>query len=152
MKIEPTVRKETFRIAKGTCILSVVMLAVFALLKQWDVSVLLGALLGTFTAVLNFFLLGVSVQKAAAMMNGVQMPPEPEEGAADEDAPAAPLPPEITQAKQKMQLSYTGRMIMMGAVGILGLTLPCFHAVAVVLPLLFPRIIIQLWNQQQKKQ
>jgi len=152
MKIQPTVRQETVRIAKGTCILSFVMLIVFALLKKFDYTVALGALLGTCTAVGNFFLLGLSVQKAADMMKGVEMPPEPEETDEGEEASAAPLPPEIAQAKQKMQLSYTGRMILMAAVGILGLTLPCFHAVATVLPLLFPRLIIHLWNLQQNKQ
>lgn len=152
MKIEPTVRKETMRIAKGTVILSVVMILVFALLKKFDFTVVLGAALGTVTAILNFFLLGLSVQKAADMMKGVEMPPEPEETDEGEEAPAVPTPPEITQAKQRMQLSYTGRMIMQAAVGILGLALPCFHAVATVLPLLFPRLIIHLWNQQQTKQ
>lgn len=151
MKIQPTVRQETVRIAKGTCILSFVMLIVFALLKKFDYSVLLGALLGTCTAVGNFFLLGLSVQKAADMMKGVEMPPEPEESDDGEEQPAVQLPPEIAQAKQKMQLSYTGRMILMAAVGILGLTLPCFHAVATVLPLLFPRMMIHLWNMQQNK-
>ena len=151
MKIQPTVRQETVRIAKGTCILSFVMLIVFALLKKLDYTVLLGALLGTATAVGNFFLLGLSVQKAADMMKGVEMPPEPEEDEDGEEQPAAPMPPEIAQAKQKMQLSYTGRMILMAAVGILGLTLSCFHAVATVLPLLFPRMIIHLWSMQQNK-
>ncbi|MBQ7826234.1 MAG: ATP synthase subunit I [Clostridia bacterium] len=152
MKIEPTVRKETLRIAKGTCVLTVVMLLVFALLKQWNMTVLWGALLGTAVAILNFFLLGLSVQKAADMMKGVEMPPEPEEDENGEEQPAQPLPPEVNQAKQRMQLSYTGRMIMMGAAGIMGLALPCFHAVATVLPLLFPRLIIHLWNLQQNKQ
>ena len=152
MKIEPTVRKETLRIAKGTAILSVIMVLVFALLKKFDYTVLLGALLGTCTAVLNFFLLGLSVQKAADMMKGVEMPPEPEEDENGEQPPAPPPPAEVTQAKQRMQLSYTGRMIMQGAVGILALSLPCFHAVATVLPLLFPRLMIHLWNLQQNKQ
>ena len=152
MKIQPTVQQETLRIAKGTSILSVVMLIVFALLKKLDDTVVLGAVLGTCTAIGNFFLLGLSVQKAADMMKGVEMPPEPEETEDGEEAPAAPLPPEIAQAKQRMQLSYTGRMIMMGVVGILGLTLSCFHAVATVLPLLFPRVVIHLWNHQQNKQ
>ena len=77
---------------------------------------------------------------------------EPEETEDGEDAPAPPAPPEVAQAKQRMQLSYTGRMIMQGAVGILALSLPCFHAVATVLPLLFPRLMIHLWNLQQNKQ
>jgi len=149
-KIQPTVREETLRIAKGTCILSCVMLLVFVLLKRFDYTVVLGAVLGTATAILNFFLLAMGVQKAAEMMNGVQFPPEPEED--DEDAPAPPTPPEVQQAKQRMQASYTARMLMMGLVGILGLVLPCFHAVATVVPLLFPRLIIHLWNSRQNKQ
>jgi len=151
MKIQPTVREETLRVAKGTCILSVVMLLVFALLKQFDYTVLLGALLGTCAAILNFFLLGLSVQKAADMMKGVEFPPEPEPDEEDGETPAAPTPPEVVQAKQRMQMSYTGRMIMMAAVGILGLTLPCFHAVATVIPLLFPRLMIHLWNIRNKQ-
>ena len=66
MKIEPTVRKETMRIAKGTVILSVVMILVFALLKKFDYTVVLGAALGTATAILNFFLLITNkIQKLA---------------------------------------------------------------------------------------
>lgn len=152
MKIQPTVRQETQRIAKGTCILTVVMVVVFALFKKLDYTVVLGAALGAATAILNFFLLGLSVQKAADMMKGVEFPPEPEDGDEEEDKPAPPTPPEVIQAKQRMQLSYTGRMILMAAVGILGLTLPCFHAVATVVPMLFPRLIIHLWNMNQKKQ
>ena len=151
MKIQPTVRQETLRIAKGTGILTVVMLLVFALLNKFDLTVLWGALLGGSAAVLNFFLLGLSVQKAADLMKGVEFPPEPEETEDGEDAPAPPPPPEVTQAKQHMQISYTFRMILLAAVGILGLTLPCFHAVATVLPLLFPRLIIHLWNMNNKQ-
>jgi len=149
VKIEPTVRNETIRIAKGTCLFTLIMLLIFALLKKFSLSVVLGAALGTATAILNFFLLGLSVQKAAARMKGVEFPPEPDPD--DDDAPPAPTPPEVTQAKQQMQMSYTGRMVMLAAVGILGLTLPCFHAVATVIPFLFPRLIIQLWSIQQNK-
>ena len=151
MKIQPTVRQETLRIAKGTGILTIVMLLMFALLNKFDLTVLLGALLGSSAAIMNFFLLGLSVQKAADMMKGVEIPPEPEESEDGEEVPVPPAPPELAQAKQRMQLSYTGRMIMMGAVGILALALPCFHAVAAVVPFLFPRLIIHLWNMNNKQ-
>lgn len=151
MKIQPTVRQETLRIAKGTSIFTIVMLLVFALLNKFDLTVLWGALLGSFTAVFNFFLLGLSVQKAADMMKGVEFPPEPEETEDGEETSAPPAPPEVAQAKQRMQVSYTFRMIMLAAVGILGLTLPCFHAVATVVPFLFPRLIIYIWNMNNKK-
>ena len=77
MKVQPTVRKETMRIAKGTIILSVVMLLVFALLKRLDYTVLLGAVMGTSVAILNFFLMALSVQNAAEMMNVWKCRPSP---------------------------------------------------------------------------
>ena len=144
IKVQPAVRKETLRIAAGTAVLSAVMLAVFALLGKFDITVLLGALLGSAAAIGNFFLLGLSVQKAAETMNGVQLPSYEEAEAELEDGQELPAPdaPELTQAKRSMQASYTGRLFLLAVVGILGLTLPCFHAVATVVPFLFPRLII----------
>ena len=46
IKVQPAVRKETLRIAAGTAVLTAVMLVVFALLGKFDLSVLLGAILG----------------------------------------------------------------------------------------------------------
>ena len=40
------------------------MQAVFLIIRQWDYTVLLGNLLGGGVAVLNFFLMGLTVQKA----------------------------------------------------------------------------------------
>ncbi len=78
MQIDETVKKETLRIAAGTGVLSALMLAVFLLLKRFDITVLLGALWGSSIAVLNFFLLGLSVQKASRRMNGVRISNESE--------------------------------------------------------------------------
>ena len=154
MKIQPAVRKETLRIALGTVILSAVMLAVFALLGKFDYTVLLGALLGSAAAIGNFFLLGLSVQKAAETMNGVTLPSYEEAEAELEDGEELPTPdsPELKQAKRSMQASYTGRLFLLAVVGILGLTLPCFHAVATVVPFLFPRLIIFYYGVINKKE
>ena len=78
MKIQPAVRTETVRIAMGTAFFSLVMLLVFALLDRLDVTVVLGTLLGAGAAVLNFFLMALSVQRAAESMKGVTVPPERE--------------------------------------------------------------------------
>lgn len=154
IKIQPAVRKETLRIAAGTSVLTVLMLGVFLILGRFDVTVLLGALLGSAAAIGNFFLLGLSVQKAAETMNGVKLPSYEEAEAGlepgQEAEPAAT--PETKLAKQRMQLSYTGRMILLAAVGVLGLTLPCFHAVATVVPFLFPRVVISLYGIRNKKE
>lgn len=78
MQIDETVKKETLRIAAGTGVLSALMLAFFLLLKRFDITVLFGSLWGSSIAVLNFFLLGLSVQKASRRMNGVHIPKDPD--------------------------------------------------------------------------
>ncbi len=55
MKIEPAVKAETKKIAIGTAILSVLMIAVFLILRRFDWTVLTGALLGYCATVGNFF-------------------------------------------------------------------------------------------------
>ncbi len=156
MNVQPAVRKETARIAIGVALLTLIMVLVFWLLGRLDYTVLLGALLGACAAVANFFLMALGVQYAAEQMNGVTLPPYPEEDEADEQAepeaaPEQPLP-EVQRAKQRMQLSYTGRMLFLVAVAILALSVPCFHPVAAVLPLLFPRIVIFILGFLKPKQ
>ena len=141
MTVQPAVIQETKRIAGGTLILTAAMLIVFALLGRMDYTVVLGALLGAAYAVGNFFLLALSVQMAAEKMNGSHPAPlpEPEEG---EEPTEAPLSPEAQEARKKMQLSYTGRMLLLIVVAIVAIKAPCFNAIAALIPMLFPRIII----------
>ena len=115
MKISPSVLKETGHIALGVLIGDAVMVAVFALLGRLDYTVLLGALLGSAGAIGNFFLMGLSCQRA---MNNPD------------------------QAKAMVQRSYTLRMLAMIVVRIVGFVAPCFHVVAVVIPFLLPSITI----------
>lgn len=144
MKVQSAVRTETVRIAMGTACLSLIMLLVFALLGRLDVTVVLGTLWGAGAAVLNFFLMALSVQRAAESMNGVAVPPESldENDDPDSGAPSRLPLPEVQRAKHRMQLSYTGRMLLLVAVAIVALTAPCFHPVAAALALLFPRLVI----------
>ena len=154
MKIQPAVKKETAWIAGGVMILSGIMLLVFVILGKFDYTVALGAIYGSGFAVLNFFLLGMTVQKAAEEMHGVQLPPEEETDAGEtEDGQEAEKPenPHIKEAKKKMQLSYYGRMLMTMAAAALALVLPIFHPIAALLPLLFPRIVIMIRGITQGK-
>ena len=145
MQIQPAVLKETRRIALGTGILSLIMIAVFLVIRQFDYTVILGALLGNLMAVGNFFLLALSVQKAAEQMNGVKLPPLPEtpEG---EEAPETSVSPEAKQASKKMQLSYTLRLLGIAMIAVIAIKLPCFHSLAALIPLLFPRLVIFIMN------
>ena len=67
MKVQKAVLKETGHIAIGVLLADVLMCAVFAIVHKFDYTVVLGALLGTAIAVANFFLLGVTLQKAVGM-------------------------------------------------------------------------------------
>lgn len=114
-KLHPAVIRETIHTALGVLAVDAVMIMVFAALRHLDSSVLLGALFGTVFSVLNFFLLGVTVQKA--------------------------LQKKASQRKV-VQLSYTLRMLLMLAVMVLGIVLPCFHAIAVIVPFLVQQPVI----------
>lgn len=115
-KIDGAIRRETLFVAAVVVILSVLMQAFFALLKHWDLSVLYGNLLGAFVAVLNFFLMGIGVQ--------VSLGKEPDE------------------AKRTIRFSQGARFFLVLVAALIGVSLPMFHTVAVVLPLLFPRVAV----------
>ena len=117
MKIQEATRRETAHIALGTLAFSAVMNLVFLLLGRWDITVLWGTLLGGGFAVLNFFLLGLSIQRLAA--------------AADEK-----------RGRAALQLSYSTRMLATVLVAALAVALPCFCWPAAVIPLFFPRLTI----------
>lgn len=114
--IEPAVKKETAYIAGWSLLLSVVMELVFWAVGAMDYSVPLGNLLGVAASLLNFFLMGLTIQKAVGL--------------------------EEKAASAKMKLSQMLRMLMVLVLAVLGLALPCFHTVAVLVPFFFPRIAI----------
>ena len=118
MKVSLVVWKETRRIAIGVLILTALMVAIFAVCGRFDSTVLWGALLGGTYAVVNFFLMAYTIQRGTETTH--------------------------TKAKTKVQISYSIRMLLMLAVGVAGVALPCFHWLAVLLPFVFPRLSIYL--------
>ncbi len=125
-KIDPAVKKETLRIAVGTVLLSGVMELVFILLGKWDLTVLFGNLLGAFAAVLNFFLMGLTVVKC------VSLPAD--------------------KAATKIRISQGTRLLMLAAIcGLAALFPKVFNLIAAVIPLLFPRLVIVAWQLFGKK-
>ena len=116
--VDPTVKKETRLIAAWTAGLTVLMESIFLILRQWDLRVLFGGMLGAFFAVLNFFLMGLGIQKA--------------------------LTQEAGDAKNLMKLSQSLRLLMLGLVLVLAFSVPAFNPLAAVIPLFFPRIAILL--------
>ncbi len=117
-KLNDTVKKETAYIAAWILILSAVMQSVFLCIGKWDYTVLLGNILGGGAGVLNFLLLGVTVQKAV-----------------DKDE---------KDAKTFMKASQSLRTLMLFVIAAIGAILNIFNTWAVLIPLLFPRIAIAL--------
>jgi cobalamin synthase len=115
-KIDSVVIKETAYIGVWALILSAAMQAVFLLLGKWEYTVLLGNILGAGAAVLNFFLMGITVQIAVVK--------------------------EEKEARQTVKTSQSLRMLLLILILVLALVFPCFNPIAAVIPLLFPRIAI----------
>ena len=125
-KIDKTVQKETGYIALWVLIFSILMQATFLVIGKWDLTVLFGNLLGGALAILNFFLMGIGVQKAVRK--------------------------EEKEARDLMKLSQTLRSFLVLVVVIVGIVLHCFHTVAVILPLFFPRIAVAIRPLFMKKE
>lgn len=117
-KIDAVVVRETVYVATWVLIFSAVMEAVFLLLNKWDFTVLFGNLLGAVGAILNFLLLGITVQNAVKK---------------DEK-----------DAKNLVKLSYTLRNFMYVAICVIGFVFECFNIIAVLVPLLFPSVAVKL--------
>ncbi len=125
-KIDATVLKETGYIAMVTLILSVLMQSVFLVVGKWDVTVLLGNLLGGVAAIGNFFLMGLTVQSALGL--------------------------EVKDAKNRMKLSQMLRTLLLFGVAVVGYVVSVFNLLAVIIPYLFPRIAVALRAISVKKQ
>lgn len=118
--VQPAVKKETKRVVKITAVGLILMWILFAVLHftmpdkvPLDYTVFLGGIGGGAVAVLNFFLMGLAVQKAAS--------------ASDEGT-----------TRMKLKASYSQRFLMQILWVILAIVAPCFHFVAGIAPLLFP--------------
>ena len=151
MKVQPAVQAETKKMALGVGVLTVLMIAVFLVIRQFDYTVLLGAALGFAAAVGNFFLMALTVQKVTGDMRVLPKREEEAEETADEEK-EQPLSDEAKQAGKQMQLSFLLRMLMLGGVAALAVTAPIFHPWASLLPMLFPRIVIALRSLTENKQ
>lgn len=124
--VQPAVKKETKKVALSTLVGVILMWVVFAVLHfsmpdkvSLDYTVFLAGICGGAVAVLNFFLMGLTVQKVAA--------------ASDEDS-----------ARMKMKASYSQRMLLQMLWVVAAIALPCFQFVAGIAPLLFPSLGIKL--------
>ena len=114
---QPTLVRETKRIAVGVCVLIVVMLAVYAAAGRFSAGVALGALLGGAYGVLNFFLLGMTMQKAVQETDELS-------------------------ARARIRSSYSMRMMGAVIVAVVAFAVPFVEGLPCLIALVFPRITI----------
>ena len=124
-KIDKTVIKETRYIGAWILIFSALMQSVFLIIGKWDYTVLTGNLLGFIASVGNFFLMGISVQSS--------------------------LDKEEKDAKNLMKVSQSLRLLLIFVIALIGYLVPVFNTIAVLIPLLFPRIAVALRPVFMKK-
>lgn len=118
-KVDAVVLKETKYIALVVLILSALMEAVFLIIGKWNYTVLLGNLLGGGVGILNFFLMGLGLQKAL------------DKGDAKD-------------ARVTANFSHTMRNFMIIVVLAAGVLLNCFNTVAVIVSLFFSSLGIYI--------
>lgn len=124
-KIDKTVIRETIYIAVFTLILSMLMQSIFLIIGKWNYTILLGNLLGYVADVLNFFLMGLTVQKAV--------------GLSEDDA------------KTRVKFSQMLRLFMLAAFALVAGISKHFSLIAFVIPLIFPRIAVTFRPYFDKK-
>ncbi len=116
--VDAAVKRETLYIAAAVGVMSLLLQSVFLIAQRWDYTVLLGNLLSAAAVIVNFFFMGLTVQRSL-----------------DKDEKDA-----VTAVKFSQQI----RLLMMFVVVALGAALPCFNLYAVIIPLFFPRIAVAL--------
>lgn len=117
MKIEAAIWREVRFVAVGTAFFSALLQLGFLAFGAWGLPVLFGTLLSATAGVLNFLLLGVTVQGALAT--------------GDPDS-----------AKARLKLSQLLRMFGLLAVLAVGVILPIFDTIAVIASVFFPRMTL----------
>ena len=121
MILQPASRKEVKRVAVGTLVCDVLLVAGLFLASQFDIGtfdlgkILISAAIGSCVAVLNFALMCLTVQSALGMTDQKKM-------------------------KAKFQLSYNARMILQAGWTVIAFLVPGLHFIAGAAPVLFPKV------------
>ncbi|MBR4495363.1 MAG: ATP synthase subunit I [Clostridiales bacterium] len=123
--IDPAIKNMTSYIALATLIMSALMEAVFLIIGRWDLPVLFGNLLGAGVGILNFFLMGLGLQKA--------------------------LDKDEKDAKATVAFSHTMRFFLLALVLILAAVFDWFNLLAAVISLIMPTAAVYMSAMMSKK-
>ncbi len=123
--VQPAIKQETKNVAIYCLAGMALMFIVFFVWNRFisdkvpfDYTVILGGVCGSFVALLNFFLMGMTVQKVVSLSD-------------------------TGQARKLLKFSYTRRFILQMAWCVIAIFVPCFQMIAGIIPLLFPSLGIK---------
>ena len=122
MKLQDASKKEIKRIAKGTAVCDLLLIAGLFILSlggigKFDYKVFIGVLGGSVVAVLNFTVMCLTIQKAVDIAEQKQM-------------------------KSFIQGSYNGRLLLQAGWVVAAFLIPHVNVIAAAIPLLFPNLVI----------
>ena len=122
MKLQPASQREVKRIACGTAVGGVLLVAVMFVLSlmgvgAFDYRVITGAIGGCIVAVLNFAMMCMTIQRAVNIS-------------------------EQNAMKSFIQGSYTGRLLLQAGWIVAAYLIPWVNVFAAAIPLLFPNLMI----------
>lgn len=130
MKVDKVVKKETINIAIGILVCSLILQVIFMIFGRYNLAVFLGTIYGGGISLLNFFLMGLTVQKVTRLKNE-------------------------NMAKKKMQFSYSlrqlGLMFLLGFGMYIAANYETFHWLPILLAITYPRITIAFVGLFQKE-
>ena len=129
MNSKNTAFRETRNVLIGQILCTAAMIAVFAAVGKYQLSVLLGGIGGLVIATSNFFLMSFFANRAADMAEAQ----------------------DVAGGQKLIQLSYMGRMLGMFLALIVLAKSGFFHPLALVLPLAFTRPILTIAEIFNKK-
>ena len=125
VKLDPVAKKETAYVATWVAAGCLLAQGVCLILGWWSLPVLWGGLLGSATAIGNFYLMCLMVQKAVT-----QTP---------------------KQAKNTVQLSQGLRLILQGLILVLAAAVSWFNIWTAAIPLLIPRMAVSIREWRNAK-
>lgn len=131
MKPDNAVRRETARVAVGVLGMVAVMLLVYAIIGKFSAKVALGGIYTGLLTVLNFFVMGLTVQGVTNR-------------AAEKERTEQELADLAIEMKNRMKVSYNLRMIALFVLLVLGIAVFKFDPLATILPAIFPTIVIRV--------
>lgn len=118
------VLQETAVVAVGEILCTAAMMGVFALLHAFDASVLLGGIIGAAVSIGNFFAMAVTAMIAADKAEAQN----------------------VKSGQATMRSSMFGRLFVMAVIFIIGAKSGYCNVLALVIPLVFTRPILSVWE------